>query len=132
MLCCHLQLFSKSTLSKILPGNYHQSVKQFGSRSGRLFVGPDLGPNCLLNRLLADDTSRQRNNSLCYYVSDCVRHRDNKDNKYYTRVTRFNGPDTCRLLFTTSGALTFVLLNLDKSSLEKSLDSDQLASSEAS
>ena len=26
---------------------------------GRLFVGPDLGPNCL-QRLSADDTSRQR------------------------------------------------------------------------
>ena len=25
----------------------NQSVKQFGSRSGRHNVGPDLGPNCL-------------------------------------------------------------------------------------
>ena len=38
----------------------HQSVKQFGSRSGLTlhFVGPDLDPNCL-QRLLADDTSGQ-------------------------------------------------------------------------
>ena len=35
---------------------YHQGVKQFGSRSGPHFVGPDLGPNCLL-RLLAFDKS---------------------------------------------------------------------------
>ena len=27
--------------------NYHQSDKQFLSRSGRHFVGPDLYPNCL-------------------------------------------------------------------------------------
>ena len=26
---------------------YHQGAKQFGSRSGPQFVGPDLGPNCL-------------------------------------------------------------------------------------
>ena len=33
----------------------HQSVKQFGPRSGSHCVGPDLGPNCL-QRLSADDT----------------------------------------------------------------------------
>ena len=38
---------------------YHQGVKQFESRSGPTFVGPDLGSNCL-PRLSADDTSRQR------------------------------------------------------------------------
>ena len=37
----------------------HYSVKQFGSRSGPTFVGPDNGPNSL-QRLSADDTSKQR------------------------------------------------------------------------
>ena len=32
---------------------YNRGVKRFGSRSGRHFVGPDLGPNCL-QRLSAD------------------------------------------------------------------------------
>ena len=40
---------------------YHQSVKQFGSSQAPQNVGPDLGPNCL-QRLSADDTSRQRVN----------------------------------------------------------------------
>ena len=35
---------------------YNQCVKQLGSRSGRHFVGPDLGPNCL-QRLSADNKS---------------------------------------------------------------------------
>ena len=41
------------------------------------FVGPDLGPNCL-QRLLADDTSRQRNKRLIcigvgtIYLLECV------------------------------------------------------------
>ena len=38
---------------------YHQSVKQFGSRSGPTFVGPDLVTNCL-QKLSADGTSRQK------------------------------------------------------------------------
>ena len=38
---------------------YHQSVKQFGSRSSQGFVGPDLGRN-YLQRLSIDNTSRQR------------------------------------------------------------------------
>ena len=38
---------------------YHQSVKQFESRSGPTFLfGPDLGPNCL-QRLKSDNTSKQ-------------------------------------------------------------------------
>ena len=38
---------------------YHQSVKQFGSRSGPTIVGPDLGLNCL-QKFSADDTSMKR------------------------------------------------------------------------
>ena len=37
---------------------YHQSVKQFGSRSDNCSVWPDLGQNCL-QRLSTDDISRQ-------------------------------------------------------------------------
>ena len=37
---------------------YHQSVKQFGSRSGPTFVSPDLGSNCL-QRLSADNTVKR-------------------------------------------------------------------------
>ena len=53
---CHLLIFSKSTFSENFIRNIiiRQSVKQ-----AIHFVGPDLGPNCL-QRLLADDTSRQR------------------------------------------------------------------------
>ena len=65
MLFCRLLIFSKSTLSKNSFGNtIRESVKQFGSRSGPTFVGPDLGLNCL-QRFSADDTSRQRVNELC-------------------------------------------------------------------
>ena len=73
----HLIIF-KVYFSKSFFEEYHQDVKQFGSRSGPTFcqteartnrgttlashfVGPDLGPNCL-QRLSADDTSRQRVN----------------------------------------------------------------------
>ena len=38
---------------------YHQSVKQFGCRSGLTFVGPDPIRNCL-QKLSADDTSRPK------------------------------------------------------------------------
>ena len=56
MFFCHLLIFSKSTFSENFIRNIiiRQSVKQ-----AIHFVGPDLGPNCL-QRLLADDTSRQR------------------------------------------------------------------------
>ena len=48
---------------------YHQSVKQFGSRSGPTFVGPDLGPNCL-QKLSADDTYNEMSCAQCvYYVN---------------------------------------------------------------
>ena len=56
MLFCRLLIFFfKNNFYKIFQ-EYHQSVKQFGSRSG--FVGPDLGPNCL-QRLSADDIGRE-------------------------------------------------------------------------
>ena len=48
-----------SSVEKKFYRKYYQSVKQFRSRSGETFVGPDLGPN-YLQRLSADDTSRQR------------------------------------------------------------------------
>ena len=35
----------------------YPSDKQFGPRSGRHFVGPDMGPNCS-QRLSTDDTSK--------------------------------------------------------------------------
>ena len=38
---------------------YHPSDVQIGSRTGLTFIRPDLGLNCL-QRLSADDTSRQR------------------------------------------------------------------------
>ena len=45
--------FSKSVclllffFSKMIFREYQENAKQFGSRSCRRFVGPDLGPNCL-------------------------------------------------------------------------------------
>ena len=53
MLCCRLLIFFKINIFKKFFQEYHQSVKQFGSRSGPTFC-PDLGPNCL-QRLSADD-----------------------------------------------------------------------------
>ena len=43
---------------------YHQIVKQFGSRSPRRFVGSDFGLNCL-QRLSADDTRSQDYDNSC-------------------------------------------------------------------
>ena len=48
--------FSKSTFENFFR-EYHQSVKQFGSRSGRHYFGPDLVSICL-QKLSADDTRR--------------------------------------------------------------------------
>ena len=59
----HLSFFFKINFFKKLFQEDHQSVYQFGSRSGpifchaRSFVGPDLGANCL-QKLLTDDTRR--------------------------------------------------------------------------
>ena len=52
------QLFKKKKKIQI----YHQSVKQFGSRSGPTFCRPDLpvGPNCLQMLSAADDTGTQK------------------------------------------------------------------------
>ena len=47
--------FFKITFFENFLQEYHQCVKQFGPRSGRQRVGPDLGPNCL-QKLSADDT----------------------------------------------------------------------------
>ena len=41
------RLFLKINFFKQFFQEYYQSVKQFGSRSGRHSVGTDLGPNCL-------------------------------------------------------------------------------------
>ena len=51
--------FFKINCFKKVLHEYHQSVKQFGSGSGRHFVGSDLGPNCL-QRLSADYKSRHK------------------------------------------------------------------------
>ena len=51
MFFCHLLIFFKVSLFEKFFQEYHQSVKQFGSRS----VGPDLVPNCL-PKISADDT----------------------------------------------------------------------------
>ena len=53
VICC----FFQNQLFEKFFQEYHQSVKQFGPRSGTTFVGPDLGPICL-QRLSADDTRR--------------------------------------------------------------------------
>ena len=51
--------FFKTNFFEIFIQEYHQGVKQLGFRSGRDFVGPYLGPNCL-QRLLADNKSCQQ------------------------------------------------------------------------
>ena len=53
---CHLLIIFKINFFEKFSQQYHQNVKQFGSRSGPHFVGPDLGPNCLQMQS-ADDKS---------------------------------------------------------------------------
>ena len=57
MLISRLLIFFKINFFEKFSHEHHQSVKQFGSRSGRHFVGPGLGPNCL-QKVSADDTRR--------------------------------------------------------------------------
>ena len=47
MLFCCLLIFFKINFFEEFFQKYHQSVKQFGSRSGPTFFSPDLGSNCL-------------------------------------------------------------------------------------
>ena len=61
MLFNRLNIFTKLTFTKKYFQEYHQSVIEFGSRSGLMFVMPDLGPKGL-KRLSADSTNRQRVN----------------------------------------------------------------------
>ena len=51
--------FFQNQLFEQLIQECHQSVNSLDLDQARLFVGPDLGPNCL-HRLSADDTSKQR------------------------------------------------------------------------
>ena len=51
--------FSKSTFSKNSSRNYIRVSNGLDPGQARNFVGPDLGPRCLL-RLLADGIRRQR------------------------------------------------------------------------
>ena len=62
MLFCRLLVFFQNQLfGKILSGISSVS-SSLDSDQARHSVGPDLGPNCL-QKLSADDTSRQRVNS---------------------------------------------------------------------
>ena len=54
-ICCLLIFFKINFLEKFCQ-KYHDSVKQFGSRSGTTFCRPDLGPNGL-QRLSVDGKS---------------------------------------------------------------------------
>ena len=58
---CRLLIFFKFNFFEKFFQEYHQSVKQFGSRSVPTFCQPNPSPNCL-QRLSADDTSRHRVN----------------------------------------------------------------------
>ena len=58
MLFCRLLLF-QNNLSKYSFRNTIRVSNRFDPDQVQPFVGPDLGPNCL-QRLSADDTSRQR------------------------------------------------------------------------
>ena len=57
---------------KIISRIYHQSDKQFGSGSGRTFVRPDLGPNCL-QRLSADELVGKELKA-CFFCRNSVVH----------------------------------------------------------
>ena len=59
MLFCCLLIFSESAFLKNSFKNTIRVSNSLDLDQARHFVGPDLGPNCL-QRLSADDTSRQR------------------------------------------------------------------------
>ena len=61
-LVCHLMIFPKSTFTRKKFRNAIRVSNSLDPDQARHFVGPDLGPNCL-QRLSADDTSRQRVNT---------------------------------------------------------------------
>ena len=56
--------FFQNYLFQKLFQEYHQSVKQFGSRSGPTFCRPGLGPNCLQKLSAVDRDNGDRVNSL--------------------------------------------------------------------
>ena len=70
MLFCRLLFFSKSTFSKNTSRNTIRVSNSMEPEQARQNVGPDLGLNCL-QRLSADDTSRQRVKGL---IQNVVRH----------------------------------------------------------
>ena len=53
-------IFYKMYFFKKLFQEYHQAVKQFGSRSGRTFFRPELGSNCLQS-ISVDDSKQSLN-----------------------------------------------------------------------
>ena len=66
--CRRLIFFSKSTFSK--KKHFRNTIKVsngFNPDQARFFVGPDLGPDCL-QRISADDTSRERVKTLYYII----------------------------------------------------------------
>ena len=67
MLFCRLLIFLKYTFWKNSFRNNIRVSKSLDSDQARLYVGPDLGPNCL-QKLSADDTSRQRVKVLSFFV----------------------------------------------------------------
>ena len=58
---CRLLIFFKVNFFEKFFREYQQDVNSLDPDQAQHFVGPDLGPNCL-QRLSADDTSRQRYN----------------------------------------------------------------------
>ena len=49
IMVCRLLIFFKNRVFQMnIFQEYHQSVKLFGPDQVRCFVGPDLGPKCLL------------------------------------------------------------------------------------
>ena len=67
MLYC-LLIFSKCTFQNILSGIPSECQTGLIQIRPHILVGPDLGPSCL-QRLSADDTSRQRVNTVLVYCS---------------------------------------------------------------
>ena len=57
------EFFQKSTFSKNSFWNTIRVSNSLDSDQARLFVGPDLGPNCLQRLSAGDDTSRQNANT---------------------------------------------------------------------
>ena len=67
--CFHLLTFFKIDFFKIFFQEHCRSVKQFGSRSGKMSVSPDMAPNCF-KRLSALIAGKELNGNAHHIINE--------------------------------------------------------------